>query len=81
MTMDNWDGHVQARARLMKFLAEARPANPIVMTGDIHSNWVADLKVDFNNPSSAVVGTELVGTSISTGGDGDDSTRPGAIQN
>jgi len=75
-SMDNWDGHVQARARLMKFLAEARPANPIVMTGDIHSNWVADLKVYFNNPSSAVVGTELVGTSISTGGDGDDSTRP-----
>ena len=74
--MDNWNGHVQERTRLMRFMAEARPANPVVMTGDIHSNWVADLRVNFDDPASQVVGTELVGTSISTGGDGDESGRP-----
>jgi alkaline phosphatase D len=36
---------------------------------------VCDLKRDFSNPSSAIVGTELAGTSITSGGDGDDSSR------
>ena len=71
--MDKWDGYVEARHRLMGFLAQARPSNPVVITGDIHSNWVADLKPDFDDPSSPVVGTEFVGTSITSGGDGNDS--------
>jgi alkaline phosphatase D len=73
-SMDNWSGFTQSRARLMRFFADARPANPVVLTGDIHSNWVADLKLDFDDPSSPVVGTELVGTAVSSGGDGDEST-------
>jgi len=75
VSMDSWNGYVQPRARLLKFLDEARPANPVVLTGDIHSSWVCDLKRDFSNPSSAIVGTELAGTSITSGGDGDDSSR------
>lgn len=39
----------------------------------VHSNWVADLKADFSNPSSATIGTEFIGTSISSGGDGSDT--------
>jgi alkaline phosphatase D len=76
--MDKWDGYVDERTRLMKFFGDTRPSNPVVITGDFHSNWVADLKVDFANPSSAIVATELVGTSISSGGDGSDSTPAGA---
>ena len=48
-------------------------ANPVVLTGDIHSNWVNDLKLDFRDLSSPTVGTELVVTSISSGGDGRDA--------
>ena len=44
-----------------------RPSNPVVITGDVHSGWVADLKSDFRNPSSATLGTEFVGTSITSG--------------
>jgi len=69
-SMDKWDGYVTARRRLLDFLARERPSNPIVLTGDIHSNWVADLKTDFDDPSSATVATEFVGTSITSGGDG-----------
>ena len=76
-SMDKWDGYVRERTRLMTFLAETRPSNPIVITGDIHSNWVADLKLDFDNPSSTVVGTEFVGTSVTSNGDGSDSTETG----
>ena len=31
--------------------------------------WAADLKADFNDPNSSTVGTEFVGTSITSGGD------------
>lgn len=64
--VDQWDGYVAARDRLLKFLEQRQPSNPVVITGDIHSSWVHDLKADFNNPLSATVGTEFVGTSISS---------------
>jgi alkaline phosphatase D len=74
-SMDQWSGYVAARNRLLGFIEERRPANPVVVTGDIHSNWVADLKADFDDPASPAVAAEFVGTSISSGGDGSD-TRP-----
>jgi alkaline phosphatase D len=70
--MDQWAGYVVERNRLLSFLQRRRPANPIVLTGDIHSNWVADLKTDFRDSKSETVGSEFVGTSISSGGDGAD---------
>jgi alkaline phosphatase D len=70
--MDQWSGYEAARSRVLNFLQERRPSNPIVLTGDIHSNWVADLKVNFADPKSPTVGTEFVGTSITSGGDGAD---------
>jgi alkaline phosphatase D len=72
-SMDQWSGYEVARTRILNFLQERPIANPVVLSGDIHSNWVADLKVDFANPKSATVGSEFVGTSISSGGDGDDA--------
>jgi alkaline phosphatase D len=39
-----------------------------VLTGDRHCTWACDLKPDFDDPASPVVGAELTGTSISTGG-------------
>jgi alkaline phosphatase D len=78
-SMDAWDGYPVARGRLMQFLAQRRSANPIVLTGDVHANWVADLKVDFADPNSAIVGTEFIGTSISSGGDGVELSTSAAI--
>lgn len=69
-SMDKWDGYVESRQRLMHFLHEAKPSNPVVLTGDIHSHWAADLKLDFSDPKSPTVAAELVGTSITSGGDG-----------
>lgn len=40
-----------------------------MITGDIHTNWVYDLKQDFDDPASPTVGAEFIGTSISSGGD------------
>jgi alkaline phosphatase D len=64
--LDAWDGYVAARQRILDFLKRRNPSNPVVITGDTHSSWVSDLLADFNNPNSKVVGTEFVGTSITS---------------
>jgi alkaline phosphatase D len=64
--MDQWDGYAAARTRLMNFLAEKKPANPVVVSGDIHSSWVFDLKRDFERPDSPTVGAEFTATAISS---------------
>lgn len=64
--LDQWDGYVAARNRLFNILqGRAAQLNPVVITGDIHSSWAHDLKLDFDNPSSETVGTEFITTSIS----------------
>ena len=42
----------------------------MVLTGDIHLNWVNNLQLDFKDPKSPLVGTEWVGTSMSSAGNG-----------
>ncbi|MGW0794389.1 alkaline phosphatase D family protein [Streptomyces sp. NPDC001089] len=66
---DAWDGYQAERNALMGEFASVR--NPVVLTGDRHLTMVSDLKADFADPDSDVVGAEFVGTSISSGGDQD----------
>jgi len=68
--MDKWDGYPAARERLISFLAQAKPSNPVVISGDNHNNWVFDVKRDFSNEKSPIIASEFVGTSITSGGDG-----------
>lgn len=65
---DGWDGYPAARARILQHLHSRRVANPVVIGGDIHSFWATDLQLNFDEPGSAVVATEFVGTSISSTG-------------
>jgi alkaline phosphatase D len=69
--LDQWAGYEASRVRMMRYFAEQKPSNPVVITGDIHTNWVADLREDWRNPSKPAVATEFVGTSITSSGDGD----------
>ena len=69
-SMDQWPGAAYERLALMRFIADRKVPNPVVITGDIHSNWVNDLRVDDRQADSPVVATEFVGTSISSGGNG-----------
>ena len=68
---DAWDGFPAARNRLTDAWAAANTRNPVVVTGDWHSTFVNDIKRDFDDPSSPVIATEFVGTSISSNGDGE----------
>jgi alkaline phosphatase D len=65
---DDWDGYPASRTRLMQHIAASKLSNPVVITGDIHSFWANDLKVDFDDPKSPTIASELVGTSITSYG-------------
>ncbi|MDI3330490.1 MAG: alkaline phosphatase D family protein [Micrococcus sp.] len=66
---DQWDGYDAARQRLLDSFART-PGNPVVLTGDLHSNQVSDLPAAFADDTSPFVATEFMGTSITSGGDG-----------
>jgi alkaline phosphatase D len=70
--MDKWDGYVLARRRLYTRLLETRAPNPVVLSGDAHQHFAADLKLDFTDSRSEAIGVELTNSSITTGGDGSD---------
>jgi alkaline phosphatase D len=69
-SMDQWPGCCYERMKLLQFMAERKVPNPVVLTGDIHANWVNELRIDDRRPETPVVATEFVGTSISSGGNG-----------
>jgi alkaline phosphatase D len=69
-SMDAWDGYTGARSRLYARLTETQAPNPIVLSGDVHLHFGADLKLDFTDPRSETLGVEFTNTSISAGGDG-----------
>jgi alkaline phosphatase D len=71
-SMDKWDGYVASRERLYARLKETKAPNPIVLSGDVHLHYGADLKIDFANPKSETVGVEFTNTSVSSGADGAD---------
>ncbi len=69
-SMDKWDGYPLERGQLLSAMADPGVANPIVLTGDIHSSWASGLLRDFDDAHSPLVGTEFACTSLSSGGNG-----------
>ncbi|HEX2741615.1 MAG TPA: alkaline phosphatase D family protein, partial [Rubrobacter sp.] len=73
-SMDAWDGYVGSRNRISNFIMVNDIQNPVVLTGDVHNNWACDLKANYDDQSSDTLGVEFVGTSITSGGDGADTS-------
>ncbi len=74
-SMDQWPGYAYERMRMVEFMKTRQVSNPVVLTGDIHSNWVNELRVDDRQDSSPSVATEFVATSLSSGGNGVDEPK------
>ena len=70
VSMDQWSGYPVARDRLLGNIAQRAPNRTVVITGDIHTHWVNELRSDFSRPDRPVIAAEFVGTSISSDGDG-----------
>ncbi|MFC4911844.1 alkaline phosphatase D family protein [Actinomadura gamaensis] len=77
-SMDAWDGYTASRERITRGWVDARVRNAVVLTGDVHAHWAGDLELDYDDPSARPVGSELVCSSVTTGGDGadGDGTHP-----
>jgi alkaline phosphatase D len=69
-SMDKWDGYTAARQRLYERLRQTKAPNPIVLSGDVHVHYGADLKMDFQNENSQTIGVELTNSSLTSGSDG-----------
>jgi alkaline phosphatase D len=76
-SMDAWDGYRANRDRIAAALGKTR--NGVVLTGDVHRHWAAEIKENADQPDSRNVGVELVATSITSTGDGDESTNSGQL--
>lgn len=72
--MDSWDGYTASRGRVIDGWVGAGVRNPVVLTGDVHESFAAHVLSDFADPTSEAVGVELITTSITSGGDGADSS-------
>ncbi|WP_331273005.1 alkaline phosphatase D family protein [Motilibacter deserti] len=78
--MDSWDGYVASRKRILSGFGGSGATNPVVLTGDVHVHYASDIKADFRNPASKTLGVELVTTSITSGGNGSETTATGTAQ-
>lgn len=85
VSMDSWDGYSASRQRITQGWVDAKVRNPVVLTGDVHAHWASDIYLDYDEAASAKpVGSELVTSSITSGGDGydeADGTHPWAEWN
>lgn len=71
---DGWDGYAAARTRMTMALQQSAAANPVVLGGDVHENWVGHVKADYDRPESPAIGVEFCGTSITSKANPTDST-------
>ncbi|WP_435878751.1 alkaline phosphatase D family protein [Streptomyces klenkii] len=72
VSMDTWDGYTASRDRVLAGVEQAGVRNLVILTGDDHVHFAYDVKADFDDPGSATLGVELLGTSVSSGFDGEE---------
>ncbi len=65
LNLDQWDGYGPFRQRVLDSMAASGATNLVVLTGDIHSSWVNDLRTDFDDPATTMA-TEFVSPSMSS---------------
>lgn len=78
---DGWDGYSAARTRLTDSLQKNAVANPVILGGDVHENWVGHVKANYSDPRSAAVGVEFCGTSITSRSGGNARTAERLAEN
>jgi alkaline phosphatase D len=66
---EKWDGYPLDRQQILDFIAERDLVNTVVITGDVHQNFVRNVPLDHIHLDAEPLATEFIGTSISTGGD------------
>jgi alkaline phosphatase D len=78
---EKWDGYPFDRQKVLDVIAERNLVNTVVITGDVHQNFVRNVPPDHIRLDAEPVATEFVGTSITSGGDRTPSTVHGGNVN
>ncbi|WP_158266237.1 alkaline phosphatase D family protein [Allosphingosinicella deserti] len=69
---DQWDGYAASRDRLLADLAGPNVQSPVVLSGDVHSFWVSDVRDRAGRPvASEIVTSALAAASPPAGRFGD----------
>ncbi|MET9374585.1 alkaline phosphatase D family protein [Streptomyces sp. NPDC002992] len=66
MFTDQWDGFLAERKEVLGHVHSSGLEDLVVITGDWHSAFVDDIRPDFDNTQSPVIGTEFTAHSISS---------------
>jgi alkaline phosphatase D len=66
---------------MLDTLQHRKVANPVMLGGDVHENWVGQIKADYAKSGSASVGVELCGTSITSRSAGNARMAPVLAEN
>jgi alkaline phosphatase D len=78
---DGWDGYPAARRRMSDALQRHAVANPVILGGDVHENWVGHVLADYERPDAKAIGVEFCGTSISSRSGGNARTAQRLAEN
>jgi alkaline phosphatase D len=65
---DGWDGYPKARERLLHAIADPGVGNVLNLGGDVHRHVAAQLRLRPNDPTSPIVASEFVCSSVTTRG-------------
>lgn len=63
VSVDGWDGYPDTRRRILEGWRDAKTSNPVVLGGDVHAFFAADLTLP---GETAPVASEFVGGSVSS---------------
>ncbi|MEU2262444.1 alkaline phosphatase D family protein [Streptomyces sp. NPDC019645] len=67
MFTDQWDGFLAERKEVLGHVHGSGLEDLVVITGDWHSAFVDDIRPDYDDASSPVVGTEFTAHSVTSG--------------
>lgn len=69
---DGWDGYAASRQRILDMIVNKRINNPVSIGGEIHAFYAGVVNANVFDLASPPVLSELVCTSVSSGGGGDE---------
>jgi alkaline phosphatase D len=63
---DQWDGYPVERRRFLETIEDKANADILFLSGDCHSSWAMDLKIDPHEPAQDSIGGEFCTTSLTS---------------
>ena len=63
---DQWDGYPVERRRVLEAIRQHGDRNVLFLSGDCHSSWAMDIKLDPHDPVEQSIGAEFCTTSVTS---------------